>query len=442
MADDASRDAVATAATKNAGAQDVAALRGGRPTLVNADPTPAPLGVEQVRSNVVHLVRRLQEETRYSGTLRRKRGVLISILLCVALPTLVASLYYFFIASDRYVSVARFAVRQIDVQTFDTLGMLVGLPASQTTSDSYIVADYVASGDMVREVSARLPVREIYSDEQADFFSRLNPEVTFEELVEYWNTRVSAFYDPTKNTISLEVQAFSPEAATRVASTVVEILRNLVNELSARARREAVQFTAAELARAELRVRGARQELLEFRTAHNDLDPILSAQATLTIAAELEAQRTQLASQVASLSGYLADDAPSVRMLNSQITALDQEITRIRSQISTATPELRPGEGTTSTVDPLANEIGKYQELLINQEFAEKAYVSAQASLDRARSDAQRDQSYLAIYGEPSPAEDALYPRSLLNVSIVFVLAGILWAVGALGFMAIRDHTS
>ena len=155
------------------------------------------------------------------------------------------------------------------------------------------------------------------------------------------------------------------------------------------------------------------------------------------MAAELEAQRTQLASQVASLSGYLADDAPSIRMLNSQIAALDQEIARIRNQISTST-----GEGATATSDPLANEISEYQELLINQEFAEKAYVAAQASVDRARAEAQRDTSYLAIYGEPSPAEDALYPRSLFNVGIVLVLSGILWAVGALGFMAIRDHTS
>ena len=52
------------------------------------------------------------------------------------------------------------------------------------------------------------------------------------------------------------------------------------------------------------RVRGAREDMLEFRLTHNELDPTQSAEATLKIAAELQGERSRLASQLASLTGY------------------------------------------------------------------------------------------------------------------------------------------
>ena len=143
-------------------------------------------------------------------------------------------------------------------------------------------------------------------------------------------------------------------------------------------------------------------------------------------------------------------------MLRSRIDALTGEINRIQGQVSgadgkqtaSATAAAGPLRGQTPRAasvsggqpDALANVVGHYQELSINQEFAETAYTAALASLDRARSEAVRTQNYLAIYGEPNVAEEAAYPRRWLNIWIVFVLASILWAIGALGVLTIRDH--
>ncbi len=77
---------------------------------------------------------------------------------------------------------------------------------------------------------------------------------------------------------------------------------------------------------------------------------------------------------------------------------------------------------------------------MLNQEFAEKAYTAAMASLEHARSEASRTQSYLAIFGQPSVAEEASYPRRWLNIWVVFIVACILWAIGMLGALTIKDH--
>ena len=88
----------------------------------------------------------------------------------------------------------------------------------------------------------------------------------------------------------------------------------------------------------------------------------------------------------------------------------------------------------------MANVIGDYPELLLNQEFAEKAYTAAMGSLERARTEASRNQSYLAIYARPVAADAALYPNRLLAVLIVLVISSILWATGAFAALTVKDH--
>jgi capsular polysaccharide transport system permease protein len=442
MADEASRKGeVAPAAVKSTALRPAPA----KPRLAVAavKPNPRPAQEEEAKK-VIHIVQRLQEEASRTTRLKRAPWIPLSLAVCILLPTAITALFYLFIASDRFVSEARFAVRSNETQAIDALGMFTGLPSGQIVSDSYIVADYIASRDMVEKLLQRLPLRAMYAD--GDYFSRIGEDYTLEDLVQYWQKHIDVYYDSTKNTISAEVQAFKPADADRIAREVVDLARVLVNDLSAQARRDAVQFASTEVARAELRVRGARDDVLAFRIAHNELDPTQTAEATLGIAAQLEAERSKLASDLASLSGYLSDDAPSVQMLKSRITALAGEVERIQGQISTGVSKkgsgaAESGGGTgTAPPDALASVVGQYQELTINQEFAEKAYTAALATLEHARSEANRTQTYLAIYGQPSIAEEPAYPLRWLNICVVFALSSILWALGLLGVMVVRDH--
>jgi capsule polysaccharide export protein KpsE/RkpR len=138
-------------------------------------------------------------------------------------------------------------------------------------------------------------------------------------------------------------------------------------------------------------------------------------------------------------------------MLKSRIAALGEEIARVQNQISTEGDGIRADAGGTglrgadqpagaSSSRALASVVGRYQEVLLSQQFAEQAYAAAQASLERARGEADRTQSYLAVYVHPDVAEAAAYPQRLLNTLIVLVISAILWAIGALAALTIRDH--
>jgi capsular polysaccharide transport system permease protein len=411
--------------------------RARRHRALRAVPDRAPESQPSEQDNIVQFVRRLQDEVQEQP--QRKIGwPAVSALAVILVPTLLAAVYYLLIATDQYVSEARFSVRSNEAQVADALGMLTGMPRATVVSDSYIVADYIESREMVAELERRLPLRQIYSDPRADFLTRLDPETTEEDMVSYWEDFVSVLFDTTKSTIELQVRAFDADSAQRITREIVNVVRTLVNEISAQSRRDAVQFAAAEVARSELRVRGARQDMLAFRNEHNEFDPAQTATATIGRVAQLETERSQLKSQLASIAGYLSDQAPSVQMLQSKISALEEEIARVENEISSdgdSPPGAAPG-----TSDALAGVLAEYQELVINQQFAENAYTAALASLERARTEADRTQSYLAVYLQPSVPDEATYPRRILNIFIVFVLCCILWAVGSLGYLTVRDH--
>ena len=418
-------------------AQAARRLAGGKPKPA-AEASALPV---KTSDKVVHIVQRLQEDA--SRHISRKRSFWLpaSLALTILVPTLLAAIYYCFIAADQYVSESRFAVRTNEGQAADVLGIVSGMPRATVVSDSYIVADFIASREMVQILEQRLPFREIYANPAADFLTRLASEDTIEELVAYWNRRVDVFFDPAKNTITVRVAAFSPQDAQNVLTVIMEATESLVNDLSARARRDAVRFASAEVARAELRIREARDNMLAFRSENKQFDPAATAEAALSIVGQLEAEQSTLNSQLAALSGYLGEDAPSIQMLRSRIAALQEESDRIQDQIANGeipdrnapTPEAGAGEA-------LVGVLAKYQELLLDQEFAEKAYTAALGSLERARAEADRAQSYLAIYVNPNVAEDATYPRRLLAIFVVALLSLVVWSISALGFLSIRDH--
>ena len=90
----------------------------------------------------------------------------ITFLLMVALPTLVACLYYGLLASDQYAAEVRFGVRQTEEPNVsdDALAMIArGLAVGTAGREPYLVANYVHSLNLVEDLDRQIGLREIYS---------------------------------------------------------------------------------------------------------------------------------------------------------------------------------------------------------------------------------------------------------------------------------------
>ena len=366
----------------------------------------------------------------------RRRIMKFSAVLVILLPTLLAAVYYGMIATDQYAVEVRFAVRGINSGGgSDLLTMVTGVPSGgSTTADSYILMDFIRSRGILEKLGRRIDLKQIYSTEKADFLSAFDPDEPIEEFVDYWKKMITVGFDTSSQIVVVEIRAFTPQDAKNVAELVLELSGELINDLSVRARNDAVSFAEKEVARMEKRLRINRQAVRAFREKEQVIDPSKTAESRLTLLGKLEGELGLEKAKLSSLGQFMSKDSPRIRVLVSKIRALESQVQTERAKLGKDVSGSASGS--------LTGLLEDYQTLLTDQEFSEKAFISALSSLEAARIEAGRQQRYLATFVRPSLPEDALYPRRGLNVFVIFVLSAMLWAIGTLLVYAVRDHTT
>ena len=366
---------------------------------------------------------------------RRRRILLWSFILCVLLPLILVIYYYVMIATDRYGSTAGFSVRGIENSTgIDGLATLTGLASTgSTTADSYIVLKYLESRSLLEKLDRELSLREVYSDADIDFLSRMDADIAIEDFVDYWLSRVNTEFDPSSGIIEFTVQSFSTEHALTIAERMIQLTQNLVNKLSENARQDSLKFAQEEVNLQEQRLRNALDAIRNFRTIEQSVDPTATAALDIQLLADLEARLIDINAKIAVQRKTLDEEAPSLVLLRRQAEALDTQIAKRRAEIS---GKLREDIDTSA----ITAQLTQFETLDVERRFAEQSYASALNSLEQARRDADRQQRYLAIHLHPQAAEISEYPKRLRNslLAVFILFAG--WGIGVLIIYSVRDH--
>jgi capsular polysaccharide transport system permease protein len=356
----------------------------------------------------------------------------ISFLIVVVVPVVAAGIYYLFIAAGQYVVEFRFGVRSVEPMPSRLGGLFFGsLASSPVVSDSYAVVQYIESRAIVDALGRTLDLTAIFSRPQGDWLARLHPPVPVEELVRYWRGQVDAFYDATDHSITVKVRAFTPRDAFALARGIRAAAEQVVNNLSARARRDTLGHAQADLHQAETRLDTVLARLRAFRDREGVIDPRQTANSTEALAAEIRDALVRAKTRLAILQHYMKGDAPALKLLQERITSLAAQQRSVSGQITSK-------QATRAHI--LSRIMTSYEELESERRFAETAYQHALQALDRARRDADRQQIYLATFIEPSLPEESLYPRRLVSIGLVFLVAFSIWAIGGLVVQSIRDH--
>ncbi|MEP1332282.1 MAG: lipopolysaccharide biosynthesis protein [Lentilitoribacter sp.] len=361
----------------------------------------------------------------------------ISAIVCIAIPTLLGAFYFLFVASDRYAAGAGFSVRSMDSGAAggDFLGALSGLSSvGSTTTDSYILIEYMQSRELVEKLQQEVDFVKAYSNDEIDFLYRLEPNQPIEVVVKYWEGMISTSYDNSSEIIQFEVEAFTAEDAERVAMLVVKHSQSLINSLSANARNEAVLLAKKEVASAELRSKLIREELRSFRAASSAVDPSASAAASLQIITELESQLIQERTRLAILSASVSPDSRPARALKRVIASIEDQLNKKKAEIGGSI-----GGDSESGTD-LSKLLAEYEKLQVEQEFAQQAYTVSLASLERSRAEADRQQRFLAVFRAPSIPEKAIYPERYLNIFLILLISFVIWTIGTMIVYSVRDH--
>ncbi|WP_398471782.1 hypothetical protein [Tardiphaga sp.] len=372
----------------------------------------------------------------YPARRARRSPLLASLLVVVIIPTILASIYLLLIASPRYTSEFRVAIRSVDLTKSGGMSAMMGLSgipgASQAANDSQAIVQYLQSHDAIVDLEKRVPLRRFFQDGEIDRFSRLADGEPMERVLKYWRSMLNAYYETSTGTIVVMVTAFSPKDAATIADHLRMLSERLVNNMSERMRVDTVSVAQQEVDRSEKRLQDAIELTRKTQDKFNVIDPKQAADSTLSLAAKLQDEIVRLKAEIDVQAAYLSSTSPTMKIRSEQLQSLQTQLDALRSQV-TATGSGNKGQS-------LSTVISKFSNLQSEQMFAERSYQSALTSLDSARTEAARQQLYLQTIVTPSMPEQQSFPRPLLNIAEVAGVAFTLWAIIIFVVHGVREH--
>ena len=354
----------------------------------------------------------------------------VGFLLMVVVPTLIAGVYFLLIASPRYVSESQFIVREASREQPSSLGIAlqgVGLASAQT--DAFAVHKYITSRDAVDGLNASVNLPSILARPGADFIARYPgpfEERSREGLYKALQRFVFVGYDSASGISTLRVEAFNAEDAKRLNVALLDGGERLVNRLNARAVEDAVRDAAANKQLARERLDQAQRSITAFRNEARFVDPKLAATESSELIGSL---RAALANLMAERS-HIAAQAPQ----SPQLAALDERIRAYERQVSEERAKIAGPESS------LAPRVGRYEDLVLTRELADREYSQATARLVSAQQDAQRQKLYLERIVAPNAPDKASRPGRLAALLKVFGGAMLLYGVAWMIWAGVREH--
>ena len=384
-----------------------------------AKPPPAPLVIE---------VPPMANPTRLR---RRHWGIGASFVLLVLLPALLVGYYLFAIAADQYESRVGFAVRAEESQSaLDVLGGLTGL-SSASSSDTDILYEYIQSQEMVERMDAQLDLRTMFSRPKDDPVFALGEQVSIEQLMAYWPRMLKVYYDGGSGLIEVRAFAFTAAEAQQLSAAVYAEASRKINALSAIARADATRYAAEERDKAITRLIAARKALTAFRIETQIVDPSADIAGQMGLLNTLQAQLADaLIEQDVLLDNSRAGD-PRLQQVVLRIQVIEARIAAERQKL---------GVGNGNGQHSYAQVVGDFEELQVDLQFAETAYLTSLGAYDAALSEAQRTSRYLTTYLRPTRAETATAPNRELLSFLVTAFLMVIWFILLLIYYSLRDR--
>jgi capsular polysaccharide transport system permease protein len=351
----------------------------------------------------------------------------------VGIPTLLAFIYYGFIVTPMYVSYSSFVIKSPNQRPTQSLSLAnlvqttgFGAGSEQTKE----ILQYLRSRNALNDLQKRINVRDLYAERGADFFSRFPKPfggTTFEDLFRYYNKRVTAGIDTESNMAVLTVEGFTPEDAHAMNARLLDLSEGLVNRLNERAETRAISEAERRLLQAEERVRNARVSLSAFRNQSNIIDPERQAQGVLEISNRLVTEQAALQAQL-DLMVQVAPQNPAIPALRERIAAIG---TAIEKQNSRAVGSPRA----------ISSKLATFEKLQVEQEFATQMLTAANASLEQARTESQKQQFYLERVVEPNRPDDPALPNAFRQILTIFAASLCLYFIGWMLVVGILEHS-
>jgi len=348
------------------------------------------------------------------------RFPLISFFLIFVLPSALFAIYFGLIASDRFTAEISFTVRAVPAPALQTgqegpesvpLGAIV-----QTTQ---VIMSYLDSRTLVEELEKKIELRQLYSDASIDYLSRMAPDAKIEKFVKYWRSMTNVAVQPATGIVTLTVQAYSADDAVRIAETCVKESEAVVNAMSSALVEDSLNVSKEAEQRAEAHLAKTRSDLEKARNGEAMISSEQSAASSLQLVTSVRSDLLKLQQSYETQKRFIDESSPQMRALRSRIQAAKNEVERLESTVSK-----RQGN---SPAPALSESLARLDGMALENKLAETQYSEARARLETARLASEAKLMYAEVFLHPQPAQQAKYPRRMLDVFLGSGAALGLW---------------
>ena len=349
---------------------------------------------------------------------RRRKSVLLltRLLSFVALPTLIAGWYFYFIATPMFATNSEFVIQQAEPSGGAGLGGLFQGTSMATQQDSITVQSYLTSRAAMTRLDEEHGFKEVFSDEEIDPIQRLPADASNEDAYNLYRDHVKISYDPTEGILKMEVIAPDPAVSQQFSEALIDYAEEQVDQLTQRLREDQMAGALASYEDAERRRANALQEWLRIQQEVQQIDPVGETTARTQQISALETERQQLLLTLQERLNVARPNEAQVNALENQIANIETLIAQLREEMTTAN-ETGNSLASKNTELRLAEENYTFQTVLVQQ---------ALQQMEMARIEANRQVRYLSLGVEPLAPDEATYPRAFENTILAFLIfAGI-----------------
>lgn len=361
----------------------------------------------------------------------RHWGVLFSFILFVMLPVGGLGYYLYTYAVDQFASNVGFSVRTEEAESsFDVLSVLGGT-SNNSSRDTDILYEFIQSQTLATKLETQLSLTEKWSKPENDPVFAYDASGTIEDLMRYWGRMVRINYDASTGLIELKILAFDPNDAQEIAQAIFAESSKMINDLSAIARDDATQYARDELELTETRLKTARLAISEFRERTQIVDPKAVIQGQTGLVTNLEAQLAETLIELDLLLETASNNDPRIKQAELKVQVIQERIRKEKEKFSN-----QAGSGN----EGFSALVSEYENLTVELNFAEQAYLAALSGYDGALGQARRQTRYLAPHARPTLAERAEYPQRLTILGIFTFFSLMAWMIGVLIYYTIKDR--
>ncbi|WP_246167345.1 hypothetical protein [Sphingomonas piscis] len=339
-------------------------------------------------------------------------------------------MYFGFLASPVYISESKFVVRSPEKPQATGLGIVLqtaGFTSGQ--NEIYAAQSYAVSRDALRAVNQNNRFARAYGSEDIFILDRFNPlgiNGSFEDLYEYFRTKVLLLNDATTSISTLTVRAYNPQEAQRINQRLLAMSEATVNRLNTRGREDRIRNAQEEVVKAQAQAQASAVALAAYRNLSGVVDPEKQAEVQLQMISKLQDSLIVARTELAQLQQY-APSNPRIPVMRTQIASIERDIAREMGRI-------------TGNRGSLAQTAVRYQRLVLENELANKQLTASLGSLEQARNEARRQEAYVERIVQPSLPDAPMEPRRLRGILATLALSLVAYGILKMLLAGVKEH--